>query len=210
MSSTDIAPIPDLAEAIATSRAAPTRVRKLARRAKKVSGRPTKLTIPTAIRILHHILAGNYIGVACAEAGITDVTLRNWKARARELIDDPECDIDELPAEEKIFVDFFGMIKTAEAGAELALLKRAARGEKGWQAAMTVLERRHPERWGRQEKRIHEGDEGRPTVIFIESEPNRQREVAGILEQSGVVNSTAQEVIPVTDPADDGADDLSS
>lgn len=157
-------------------------------------GRPTKLTPETAARVVHHVLQGNYIKTACAEAGITPQTLKNWMARASELLGDPELDLATLPPEERIFVDFFAVLKVAEAGAESRLLRRAVRGEKGWQAAMTVLERRHPEMWGRSEKRIHEGSEERPIVFSLETDLERQQRVAGVLQRAGALEGSAREL----------------
>lgn len=207
--STEVAP-PNILDGLASNKRVPVHVRKLSRRAKKVEGRPTKLTVEVAARILHLVMKGNYISTACRSAGITHNTLRNWKARAEELIDDPEVDLADLPPEEKIFTDFFQVLEMAEAEGESRLLSVAARGEKGWQAAMTVLERRHPEKFGRSEKRQDEIGRGNQVNVFmLESDGDKQRRVARVLNEAGVVDSTAHEVLPAADPANGaGADEL--
>lgn len=158
------------------------------------AGAPTKLTIGTAAKILVLVSEGNYPRVACAAAGITKRTLDNWRERAREFIDDAECDWEDIPPSERIYVEFFLMLQIAEANSEASLLRRAVRGEKGWQAAMTVLERRRPEHWGRQETRIHAGDEERPIVFELGAREGREAKVAGILDQAGVLQGNGREI----------------
>jgi hypothetical protein len=145
--------------------------------------------------IIGAVLDGNYLTTACQMAGITKRTLSNWRTRAREVMDDEEVgSLEEVPETERIFVEFFLALKAAEAQAEGALLRRAMRGDKGWQAAMTVLERRHPEYWGRSEKRIHEGNEEKPLVLEVAPQAERMRRVAGVLEQAQVLEGTAHEL----------------
>lgn len=117
--------------------------------------------------------------------GVSPMSYRNWRHRAEEWIvgDEP------VPESERIFIEFFWASKWAEARAEIDLLRRAARGERGWQAAMTVLERKYPSRWGRSEKRIHEGgDPSKPVAFELKSDDARRKEVAKILQQVGALN----------------------
>lgn len=56
------------------------------------------------------------------------------------------------------FFNFSESIKKAKAQAELLLVERIHdHGEKEWQANAWILERRHPERWGRRERHEHAG-----------------------------------------------------
>lgn len=190
MASQDITAPTSLLDDLADMRGVPREVKKLAKRAKRhASGRPSKLTPALAARILTHVLAGSYLTVAADEAGVSVVTIRNWKRRAAAVLETAEDGV-EIPEGEMIFIEFFRAIKMAEGGAELKLLKRASRGEKGWQAAMTVLERRAPDRWGRQEKRIIEGSEERPVVFSLEAPAERAKRVAKILDETGALEDS--------------------
>jgi len=85
--------------------------------------------------IVEHIGAGNFREVACAAAGITTETLRQWL---------------QLGAEGKApYVRLAADMAKAEAVAEvedLATITKAAK--RNWTATAWKLERRHPKRWG--------------------------------------------------------------
>lgn len=170
------------------------RVQSLTRVAKK-HGRPTSLTPAVAAKILEMVLDGMYPRQACRAVGITKRTLDNWKSRAKEWLENPEVQgPEDVPQNEQIFVSFFLMLEMAEAGSERGLLKRAARGEKGWQAAMTVMERRWPDRWGRSDtSRVEIGGGDKPVVIEHTVEPERQRRVARVLADADVIDGSGQE-----------------
>jgi len=60
-------------------------------------------------------------------------------------------------------------LEKAEAEAELFLLTniKAAATDGKWTAAAWILERRHPERWAKLEKREYSGTEGGPIEINV-------------------------------------------
>lgn len=103
-------------------------------------GRPTKLTAQVQESILVAIRGGNYLETAAAFAGIDADTLRRWVKRgARE--------------SKGRYREFYGSLKKALADGEAVHVARigAASGEH-WQASAWMLERKHPEKWGRKDK----------------------------------------------------------
>jgi len=109
------------------------------------TGRPSKLTPQLQEKICDYIAKGNYLNTACQATGITDSTLFNWLKRAEE----------EAKNGGGMYFDLMVAIKKAEAQAEAALasmIKETALQKKDWLSAMTFLERRHPDRWGRRDR----------------------------------------------------------
>lgn len=145
-------------------------------------------------RILRALAGGNYIKTACAYAGITPHTYRNWLNIGEAHIEevratgvDPEEAINdwlEQPGNEpgsyqddaklwkapgpKEFdpyrwpcVLFVTLAERASAQAEVAAVAQVRlAGPNNWAAAMTFLERRHPEKWGRRDRVAMEGVQG--------------------------------------------------
>ncbi len=104
-------------------------------------GRPTKMTADRVARLQEALRGGHTRVTAAALAGIGTSTLYAWMAAANRPDAAPE------------FVEFLDAIKTAEVEAEdalLAIIRDAA--AKQWQAAAWILERRHPDNWGRRFK----------------------------------------------------------
>lgn len=130
----------------------------------KKIGRPTKLTLELQEKICGLIAQGNYINVSCQICGISDDAYNAWLKRGEK--------------GEEPFKGFAVAIKRAEVDAEAERIARIEQAGKGgavtrrrietrrdgtevvdeqytapaWQADMTLLERRHPERWGRRVK----------------------------------------------------------
>jgi transposase len=94
--------------------------------------RPTKYTRDRKKRLLDALRDGNTRRAACMAAGIDQDTLANWAQR---------------------FSDFSEELTRAEAEAEVALVGiiRAA-APQDWRAALTLLERRWPNEWGKRER----------------------------------------------------------
>lgn len=111
-----------------------------------VPGRPGKLTDQITTQIVEIVLEGNYRETAAQIVGVNKTTLYRWIARGEEHDSDGK-----VPAGEQIYVDFCHALKSAEAYAEALLLRHASSGGFGWQAPMTVLERKYPNRWGRRD-----------------------------------------------------------
>ena len=119
------------------------------------SGRKTKLTPELIKRICDCVSKGNYISTACKTVGIGESTYYDWLKRAEE-------------GDTGIFGEFAKAAKQAEAQAEaelLATVREAATTDKNWLAAMTLLERRHPERWGRKDRSLIQIEEHKQVTI---------------------------------------------
>lgn len=120
-----------------------------------VRGRPflRKYTPELHETIVDAMRKGNYLITACRLAGITRDTYYDWIALGR---DKP----DEFPEYAQLAED----VEAAKAESEAELLdivRRTALSEapNTWQAAMTILERRHPEKFGRRDTTVVEGGE---------------------------------------------------
>ena len=91
--------------------------------------------------IITAIKAGNYLHVAAAFAGVSKDTYFDWMKRgARDI----------RAGRETVYARFSAGVDQALAHAEVHSVA-AIRGatKENWQAAAWLLERRHPDRWGR-------------------------------------------------------------
>lgn len=116
--------------------------------------RPTKLTPETQARIIQALEAGNYFETACGYAGVSATTGYNWMNKGRE-------------STSGIYFEFLNAVEKASSNAEarnVALIQQAAKDT--WQAAAWWLERRAPDRWGRQRQEIT-GANGGDIVIKV-------------------------------------------
>jgi hypothetical protein len=120
-------------------------------------GRPSKLTPERAARVIQLISTGNYIETSCAAAGIDQTTYYHWIGVGRTIVqtcgNDPETWPSDLSPYERDCAQFFSDIVKANAEAEAYAVTavRAAMGT-SWQAAMTWLERKYPDRWKRRDE----------------------------------------------------------
>ena len=113
------------------------------------TGRPCKLTPEVQEKICRAIRAGNYAYVAAEYAGIGASTYHRWMQQGEQETSGP-------------FREFRDAVKNAESEAEVravAIIQKHM--ERNWQAAMTYLERKHPQRWGR---RLDVTTAGRPVT----------------------------------------------
>lgn len=125
-----------------------------------MAGRPTKLTKELTDRIVLAIQAGNYAKVAAQLCGIGESTYYAWLAEGRKEDADP------------LFVEFLESVEQAEAAAEVeavALIRQSARNG-NTRDAQWLLERKHAERWGRNDKITQEitGVNGGPIELSVE------------------------------------------
>lgn len=106
-------------------------------------GRPTKLTPELQEEICQYLADGHFREVAAQAAGIAYRTLAHWCRLGKS---------GEAP-----YAEFLHAVQKAEQRAELAMLKlvmRAAEGDA--KHAEWFLERKYPERWGRDRGEITE------------------------------------------------------
>ena len=100
-------------------------------------GRPSKLTEETTKKLVKAIESGNYMKAACAYAGIDYTTFRLWMKKGEK-------------AKSGRYFNFFHTIKRAEQIAEVKMIEQWQRHmPENWQAIATFMERRYPDRWGR-------------------------------------------------------------
>ena len=107
---------------------------------KKTGGRRTKLTPEVREKIVKAIRAGNYAYVAAEYAGISSATFYRWLQLGND-------------AKRGVYREFLEAVKKAEGEAEVravAIIQKHM--EDNWQAAMTYLERKFPDRWGRRDR----------------------------------------------------------
>src|SRR5947207_179013 len=115
--------------------------------------RPSKLTDEVSERICRAVRAGNYPARAARSCGIAESTFYRWMEEGRG-------------AERGPYRDFYEAVRDAEAEGEVhavAILRKEMMSD--WRAALALLERRHPERWRRRERREHlAGADERPRL----------------------------------------------
>ena len=102
-------------------------------------GRPSKLSPEVKQRLFKAIKTMCTYEVACAYAGISYSTLREWILKGEK-------------HKTGQYRQFLEELKEAEAEAEVAMAARInLAGERHWQALAWILERRNPETWGRKD-----------------------------------------------------------
>jgi len=143
--------------------------------------RPTKLTQELIDRICLAIRAGNYAKIAAAMAGISEATYYSWLDQAKK----PDASLELL--------EFLESIERAEAEAEITAVARIKQASDNgtWQAASWLLERKHGERWGRNDKIRQEisGVDGAPIQLTLEE---AKKAVLAFLEEgnsNGLIDS---------------------
>jgi transposase len=109
-------------------------------------GRPLKLNDELIKKLCSYIRNGSYAVTACKCSGLSEVSYYAYIKQGEE---DIEKGI------ESIFTKLLKSVKSAEAEAEhelASMVRETALDKKEWLPAMTFLERRHPERWGRRDR----------------------------------------------------------
>ena len=111
-------------------------------------GKPTLCTPAVIGAIAAAVRDGMYPGSALDAAGISATSHSYWVQRALE---DDNAGLDD-----SIYCQYSRAVKIAEADAEAEMIKTvreaAHAGPQYWPAGMTMLERRHPDRWGKRER----------------------------------------------------------
>lgn len=107
---------------------------------KRKNWRPTRLTPKVAQSICEIVKDGVSPEIAAAAAGIGRTAYYDWRSRGRVQPD-------------TIYADFNEMLEQALAECEARAARVVVNAfPDSWQAAMTLLERRFPDRWGRRER----------------------------------------------------------
>ena len=108
--------------------------------------------------IVDGVRQGNYRGTAARMAGVSGDALRHWLDLGEK------ASFDDLPytSQEGRYRQLFEDIEEAESQFEAEMVGRvvtAAEEPKNWAAAMTILERTRPEKFGKRETTVIEGGE---------------------------------------------------
>ena len=120
-------------------------------------GRQSKLTDEVQEAICQSIRNGNYAKVAAEAAKVSETTFYRWLEEGEK-------------AKQGKKREFWESIKEAEAESEQNAVRVVQDAmPHDWKAAMTYLERRHPERWGKRDKQTleHTGEGGGPVAIRV-------------------------------------------
>jgi hypothetical protein len=139
-----------------------------------VTHRPTTFSQDVADKLVVMLRAGNYLHVAVAAAGVPMTTFKDWlrKGRSPLLVDLP-------------FVEFRERVESARAEGEarmVAVIARAAQ-DGDWRAALSLLEREFPERWGPVSVRVREVEAPPAPEITPRDDDDPFREVDELAER---------------------------
>lgn len=107
-------------------------------------GRPTDLTPEIQAKIVEVLVAGNYREIAAHAAGVPLRTMSRWLSQGKK-------------ATSGIYREFWRAVLTAEQDAEIRMVKAVVDGAgQDPKHAQWWLERKAPERWGRDRQIIKE------------------------------------------------------
>ena len=125
-----------------------------------VMGRPSIISEELIQRVLKHLSVGNYLKPSIEASGIAYSTFRLWMQKGEE---------DRAAGRETLYSSLLDRLTRAQADAEAHLVDQLA-NEQDWRAKSFLLERRHRERWGKEEQQSK-------AAVTI----NLPAEVAGVL-----------------------------
>lgn len=126
-------------------------------------GQPSKLTEEIKEKLFGSIKMGLSYKDAAILAGISERTFHNWKRRGEE-------------ATSGQYFQFVQELKKAEVIGKATLLGEI-RSDPSWQAKAWILERRHPDEFGRQ--RIEVGVDGAIDINIVIPEPPTEEDHEG-------------------------------
>lgn len=127
-------------------------------------GRPCGLSTEVQTVLLGAIERGLPLRDSALLAGISYDTLNRWRNSGEAEDAAPE------------FYNFCNALKRAQAVAVDTLVSQIqSAARKDWKAAAWLLERRHPENWGRQQRLEHTGPNGAP-IATVALSPDEARQ----------------------------------
>lgn len=169
-------------------------------------GRKTKLTPKLQEQIIKYVEAGNYNKVACQAVGIGEWTYYNWIKRGEKALELEEKG-KKIPESEKKFSQFSQSIRGAEARGEIrnvTIIQIAAK--KDWRAALEILARKYPKRWGLKKQIGGTGEEPLPVptiTVVVDAEKQSleviDKEVKAIDIKRTQRNRESAKGVPVDD-----------
>lgn len=150
----------------------------------KLRGRPSLLTEDLQAMLLSGIEEGLPLKQAAMLAGICYETLNRWRKKGESESAPPE------------FRHFCQALQRSEAVAMQRLVSQVSKaGNTDWRAAAWILERRHPDEFGKAEKIEHTGKGGNSLITPIDCEVIRRiKKQEGIKEMLGKLGGILDEV----------------
>lgn len=144
-----------------------------------IMGRKKKLLDTARMeKLIKYIEEGNYVNTACRASGVSESAFYNWMGYGQKefkVKERMEANGETYQANDKtIYMDFMEAVKSAEAKAEteaVGCIRKAMNDS--WQAAMTYLERRDSNRWGRRDKNVNYNinqDANKPDLTVLSDE----------------------------------------
>ena len=129
--------------------------------------KPVKLDDALQAKVIAMLQEGNYISTSCRAVGISRETFYTWleNGEGREVV---TADGTVIVYDKPLYREFREKAQEAIALAEVALVHQAKKGLDGWQAQMTMLERRFPERWARRDRTEVTGPGGGPVRVEVD------------------------------------------
>ncbi len=111
----------------------------------------TKLTEELIEDICKRLRAGWYAKVSAASVGISESTYYRWIERGKKALALEE-EGKEVPESEKIYREFWESVRQSDAVGEGMLVTAIfSKIKEDWRAALEILSRKYPNRWGRKE-----------------------------------------------------------
>jgi transposase len=118
-----------------------------------MANKDRKFTKKNKDNLVKAIVAGNYITTACEYAGVNHNTFYDWDRKGKRAVEESERDgtlLSKHPLYK--YARFNEMMQKAIADSEVGLVAQVRKEAKGdWRAAIAMLERRFPARWGKQD-----------------------------------------------------------
>lgn len=137
-------------------------------------GRPSLLDDDVANNVVTMLRAGNYLTVATRAAGIGMQTFRDWLKRGEssKTADAP-------------YRDFRARVERARAEGEARMVSVIARAAQSgdWRAALALLEREFPDRWGPVSVRVREIEPPPELDVPVPDDDDPFREVDELAER---------------------------
>lgn len=165
----------------------------------------SKLNAGVHTAIVDTARRGNYMTTCAAMIGVSPRTIMRWLQRGEQDLEN---------GEDTSYARLYRDVSQASAQFEdemVNLVADAARANpQNWAAAMTILERKHPDRFGRRDTTVLEGGDRPAIVVNIGDEDTRRlsRELLRRLSQPGpVAELTAGDVIEATKVTEGTVDD---
>ena len=157
-------------------------------------------------KLVQALKIGNHIQVACDFAGVSAGTVSHWLRRgAREQLraDDEKIKMSwnkpRYRRSEVPYVKFSKEIQQALAYAEVRLATSVSKAaDENWIAAMTMLERRYPERWSRMQRSEISGVGGGPVKVDLGMRRAAMEELEAEWEEVQKLPAAAEQVPLIT------------